>query len=175
MQIDTIGEMVDFRSLSEGQLFFTHLEGRDPTFAMRTLFADSHGVSIAGAVVSFSHEAHPSTPAPLILDTGLFINKSVLLLNKAVFRIPADPLKLRTGTPSLSRSGTVMFGSNGALFIRCYRHQGFLDVDVNSGGAETSRNHPEQMWTDEWRIVIEGPDRNEQVLVQSTPQKAAAA
>jgi hypothetical protein len=165
MDIDAVGEMVDFSLLSEGQLFYCYLNG-DRTIAMRFTYVDGMAL-IVKAVVSFSHQSHPKFPAPMVQDSAQFTNRSVLRLKNATFRTPSDLSKWKEGAPRLDSSGSVMLGTGNSVFVRAWSGRGGLDIDVVSGVAESARNRPEQLWTDEWSIVTDAGTERESILVQS--------
>jgi hypothetical protein len=157
MIVDTIGEIADYEDIEQGALFFCNLGGQT-TIAMKIAYARTVGA------ISFSHAVNPSARPPLVLDRSALGNRSVMALKGASFQTPTSPTGWKEGRPYLDQAGVVILGSGSSVLIRAYERNGFLDVDIATGVAEAARNHPENIWTEDWRIVLKAGEKSETVI-----------
>jgi hypothetical protein len=148
VKIDSvIGQMRAFSDLPLGGLFSTALQG-EQIVGMKVVLASQQ------AVLAFTHSPHPEYQPPMIFEVGLFANRDVLWRETAVIRLPADPALINYDTsPSLHKPGAVIVTAQGT-FIRAYHQSGLVDVNLENGACEPSRNHPGAIWLNGWQIVL---------------------
>ena len=146
MLIDLPGAMTAFAKLSDGQLFLTFLDTIQ-VFGMKIKVGTDNAV------------LHMNGGQPKLVRDALILNRDVLLFNEASFRFP-EARQGKGGNPETRAYGSAILSAQGS-FVRASHTDGPFDVDLSSGAAQLSRNHPGSIWFDAWEVVVTRAEESE--------------
>ncbi|WP_316190372.1 hypothetical protein [Bradyrhizobium sp. SZCCHNS2096] len=149
MDIEMIGQMKPFNDLAVGTIF---LRG---DIGIRVSLGGDSGVLLLD-----------QKPAALIVNGYQFVNKSVLILEKAAIQTARDRAKWNFGLSLGPQTGFVVISGN-SLLLRADHPSGHVDVDLLTGLGKHAVANENVAWSEAWRVVINAGAASETVLLQS--------
>jgi hypothetical protein len=140
MFVDVPGKMTAFPDVEQSELFLTFLDAETRVVGMKIKTATGYDAVL-----------HLQEGSPKLVAETLFVNRDVFVLGNAEFRFP-NVGQAKGGHPGNRAYGAVILSAEGT-FVRASHSDGPFDVNIASGIAKLTKNHPGSIWFDSWEIV----------------------